>query len=58
MLRIVDWSEKKRQSKIVTAFLERSAFPEEAEKAAKEKEEAEKKLEEAEKEIREVLEEL
>lgn len=34
MLRIVDWSEKKRQSKIVTAFLERSAFPEEAEKAA------------------------
>lgn len=34
MLRIVDWSEKKRQSKIVTEFLERSAFPEEAEKAA------------------------
>lgn len=34
MLRIVDWSEEKRQSKIVTAFLERSAFPEEAEKAA------------------------
>ena len=34
MLRIVDWSEKKRQSKVVTAFLERSAFPEEAEKAA------------------------
>lgn len=34
MLRIVDWSESKRQSKIVTAFLERSAFPEEAEKAA------------------------
>lgn len=34
MLRIVDWSEKKRQSKIVTAFLERSAFPEEAEKSA------------------------
>ena len=34
MLRIVDWSESKRQSKVVTAFLERSAFPEEAEKAA------------------------
>ena len=34
MLRIVDWSEKKRQSKIVTAFLERSAFPDEAEKSA------------------------
>lgn len=34
MLRIVDWSENKRQSKTVTAFLERSAFPEEAEKAA------------------------
>ncbi len=34
MLRIVDWSEGKRQSKIVTAFLERSAFPDEAEKAA------------------------
>jgi len=34
MLRIVDWAEGKRQSKVVTAFLERSAFPEEAEKAA------------------------
>ena len=34
MLRIVDWSEKKRQSKVVTVFLERSAFPEEAEKSA------------------------
>ena len=36
MLRIVDWSVKKRQSRAVTAFLERSAFPEEAEKAAAE----------------------
>ena len=36
MLRVVDWSEKNRQSKAVTSFLERSAFPEEAEKAASE----------------------
>lgn len=36
MLRIVDWSEKGRQSKVVTEFLERSAFPEEAERAASE----------------------
>ena len=36
MLRIVDWSEKRRQCKVVTSFLERSAFPEEAEKAAAE----------------------
>ncbi len=34
MLRIVDWSAGGRQGKVVTAFLERSAFPEEAEKAA------------------------
>ena len=36
MLRIVDWSVKKRQCRAVTEFLERSAFPEEAEKAASE----------------------
>ena len=36
MLKIVEWSEKKRQSRTVAAFLERSAFPEEAEKAAAE----------------------
>ena len=36
MLKIVEWSEKKRQSRTVTAFLERSAFPAEAEKAAAE----------------------
>lgn len=36
MLRIVDWSGKGRQSKVVTEFLERSAFPEEAERAASE----------------------
>lgn len=36
MLRIVDWSAKGRQSKVVTEFLERSAFPEEAERAASE----------------------
>ena len=34
MLRIVDWSISKRQCRAVTEFLERSAFPEEAEKAA------------------------
>ena len=34
MLRIVDWSAKKRPSKIVTSFLARSAFPAEAETAA------------------------
>ena len=36
MLRIVDWSTTKSRSKVVTAFLARSAFPEEAEKAAAE----------------------
>jgi len=36
MVRIVEWSAKKPQSKYVTKFLERSAFPEEAEKAAAE----------------------
>ena len=36
MVRIVDWSAEKPQSKIVTKFLARSAFPEEAEKAAAE----------------------
>ena len=36
MLRIVDWSVEKRQSRAVTAFLTRSAFPAEAEKAAAE----------------------
>ena len=34
MLRIVDWSISKRQSRAITEFLERSAFPEEAERAA------------------------
>lgn len=34
MLRIVDWSVSKRQNRAVTEFLERSAFPEEAERAA------------------------
>ena len=34
MLRIVDWSAKKRPSKVVTSFLARSAFPAEAETAA------------------------
>ena len=34
MLRIVDWSAKKRPSKVVTSFLARSAFPAEAEAAA------------------------
>ncbi len=36
MLRIVEWTAKRPQSKTVTRFLERSAFPEEAEKAASE----------------------
>ncbi len=36
MVRIVEWSANKAQSKFVTAFLERSAFPEEAERAAAE----------------------
>lgn len=36
MVRIVDWSVKKRQCRAVAEFLERSAFPEEAEKAASE----------------------
>ena len=34
MVRIVDWSVSKHQSRAVTEFLERSAFPEEAETAA------------------------
>ena len=36
MVRIVDWSAKKAQSKVVAAFLSRSAFPAEAEQAAAE----------------------
>jgi len=36
MVRIVEWAAAKPQSKIVTKFLARSAFPEEAEKAAAE----------------------
>ncbi len=36
MLRIVKWAAKRPQSKVVARFLERSAFPEEAEKAAAE----------------------
>ena len=36
MIRIIDWSVAKPQSKIVTRFLQRSAFPEEAERAAAE----------------------
>ena len=36
MIRIVEWAAEKPQSKIVTKFLARSAFPEEAEKAAAE----------------------
>ena len=32
-MKIVEWSEKKRQGRTITAFLERSAFPAEAEKA-------------------------
>ena len=40
MVRIVEWSAQRPQSRYVTKFLERSAFPEEAEKAAAEKKEA------------------
>ena len=36
MLKIIDWSARKRQSSAVTAFLARSAFPDEAERAATE----------------------
>ena len=36
MIRITDWSVAKPQNKVVTRFLQRSAFPEEAEKAAAE----------------------
>jgi len=36
MLRIVEWSAEKPQSRVVANFLSRSAFPEEAEKAASE----------------------
>jgi len=36
MIRIVDWAAAKPQSKVVTRFLQRSAFPDEAEKAAAE----------------------
>ena len=36
MVRIVEWSAQKPQSRYVTKFLARSAFPEEAEKAAAE----------------------
>ena len=36
MIRIVEWTAAKPQSRIVTKFLARSAFPEEAEKAAAE----------------------
>ena len=36
MIRIVEWAAEKPQSRIVTKFLARSAFPEEAEKAAAE----------------------
>ena len=36
MLRIVEWAAAKPQSRFVTKFLERSAFPEEAERAAAE----------------------
>ena len=36
MVRIVEWAAEKPQSKIVTKFLARSAFPEEAERAAAE----------------------
>jgi len=36
MIKIVEWSVAKPQSKTVTRFLQRSAFPEEAEKAATE----------------------
>ena len=36
MIKIVEWSAAKPQNKVVTRFLQRSAFPEEAEKAATE----------------------
>ena len=36
MIRIIEWAAEKPQSKVVTKFLARSAFPEEAEKAAAE----------------------
>ena len=36
MVRIVEWSAQRPQSRYITKFLERSAFPEEAEKAAAE----------------------
>ena len=36
MIRITDWSVAKPQNKVVTRFLQRSAFPEETEKAAAE----------------------
>ena len=36
MVRIVEWAAEKPQSRVVTKFLARSAFPEEAEKAAAE----------------------
>jgi len=36
MIRILDWSPRKKQNARVTSFLTRSAFPEEAEKAASE----------------------
>ena len=36
MVRIVKWAAQRPQSKVVTRFLARSAFPEEAEKAAAE----------------------
>ena len=36
MVRIAEWSTATRQSKVVTAFLERSAFPAVAEEAAAE----------------------
>ena len=36
MIRIVEWAAEKPQSRVVTKFLARSAFPEEAEKAAAE----------------------
>ena len=36
MIKIVNWSASRPQGKVVTSFLQRSAFPEEAEKAAAE----------------------
>ena len=36
MIKIVNWSASRPQGKVVTRFLQRSAFPEEAEKAAAE----------------------